>query len=280
MSERPRNQPAPTPVAAATLGIDAYKPPQIAQLVAEAGVAKARLAALPTFVLAVLAGAFIAFGAMDFTLVMTAHGLGFGPARLLGGMAFSLGLVLVVVAGAELFTGNTLLVMARVDGLITSRELLRNWAIVYLGNFAGAFMSAVFVYLSGTLMLADGAVGATADAIATAKVRLDWVEAFVRGILCNALVCLAVWLSFAARDVSGKILAIVFPISAFVALGFEHSVANMYFIGLGLLRAAEGVTLASFLFANLLPVTLGNIVGGAVLVGLVYWLCYRWPGRA
>jgi formate/nitrite transporter len=279
MSDKPDGF-APPPVAAAALGIDAYKPPQIAQLVEQAGVAKARLGALPTFALALLAGAFIAFGAMYFTLVMTAPSLGLGPARMLGGIAFSLGLVLVVVAGAELFTGNTLLVMARVDGLITSGELLRNWAIVYLGNFAGAFLSAVFVHLSGTLMLGDGAVGATADAIAAAKVRLDWLEAFVRGILCNALVCLAVWLSFAARDVSGKILAIVFPISAFVALGFEHSVANMYLIGLGLLRAAEGVTMASFLFANLLPVTLGNIVGGAVLVGLVYWLCYRWPARA
>ncbi len=262
-------------VAAAALGIDAYRPPQIAQLVEQAGVAKARLGALPTFVLAVLAGAFIAFGAMYFTLVVTAHGMGFGPARMLGGIAFSLGLVLVVVAGAELFTGNNLLVMARVDGLISTAELLRNWVIVYLGNFVGAFATAVFLHLSGTLAFADGAVGATADAIATAKVRIDWIEAFVRGILCNALVCLAVWLTFAAREVTGKILAIVFPISAFVALGFEHSVANMYLIGLGLLRGAEGVGIAGFLFANLLPVTLGNIVGGAGLVGLVYWLCYR-----
>lgn len=262
-------------VAAAALGIDAYRPPQIAQLVEQAGVAKARLGALPTLVLAVLAGAFIAFGAMYFTLVVTAHGMGFGPARMLGGIAFSLGLVLVVVAGAELFTGNNLLVMARVDGLITTAELLRNWVIVYLGNFVGAFATAVFLHLSGTLAFADGAVGATADAIATAKVRIDWIEAFVRGILCNALVCLAVWLTFAAREVTGKILAIVFPISAFVALGFEHSVANMYLIGLGLLRGAEGVGIGGFLFANLLPVTLGNIVGGAGLVGLVYWLCYR-----
>lgn len=262
-------------VAAAALGIDAYRPPQIAQLVEQAGVAKARLGALPTLVLAVLAGAFIAFGAMYFTLVVTAHGMGFGPARMLGGIAFSLGLVLVVVAGAELFTGNNLLVMARVDGLISTAELLRNWVIVYLGNFVGAFATAVFLHLSGTLAFADGAVGATADAIATAKVRIDWIEAFVRGILCNALVCLAVWLTFAAREVTGKILAIVFPISAFVALGFEHSVANMYLIGLGLLRGAEGVGIAGFLFANLLPVTLGNIVGGAGLVGLVYWLCYR-----
>jgi formate/nitrite transporter len=274
-----RPDPEPTSsrlsVAAEALGIDAYRPPQIAQLVEQAGVAKARLGTLPTFVLAVLAGAFIAFGAMYFTLVVTAHGMGFGPARMLGGIAFSLGLVLVVVAGAELFTGNNLLVMARVDGLISTGELLRNWVIVYAGNFVGAIGTAVFVHLSGTLAFADGAVGATADAIATAKMRIDWVEALVRGILCNALVCLAVWLTFAAREVTGKILAIVFPISAFVALGFEHSVANMYLIGLGLLRGAEGVTVSGFLFANLLPVTLGNIVGGAGLVGLVYWLCYR-----
>jgi len=274
-----RPDPEPTSsrlsVAAEALGIDAYRPPQIAQLVEQAGVAKARLGALPTFVLAVLAGAFIAFGAMYFTLVVTAHGTGFGPARMLGGIAFSLGLVLVVVAGAELFTGNNLLVMARVDGLISTAELLRNWVIVYAGNFVGAFATALLVHLSGTLAFADGAVGAMADAIATAKVRIDWLEAFVRGILCNVLVCLAVWLTFAAREVTGKILAIVFPISAFVALGFEHSVANMYLIGLGLLRGAEGVTVSGFLFANLLPVTLGNIVGGAGLVGLVYWLCYR-----
>lgn len=268
------------PVAAAALGIDAYRPAQIAVLVEQAGVAKARLAILPTFVLAVLAGAFIAFGAMYFTLVLTLHGLGFGPSRMLGGIAFSLGLVLVVVAGAELFTGNNLLVMARVDGLITTLELLRNWTIVYLGNLTGAVGTALLVHLSGTLGLAGGELGATADAIAVAKLRLDPVEALVRGILCNVLVCLAVWLTFAARDVTGKILAILFPISAFVALGFEHSVANMYFIALGLIRGAESVTLAGMVLDNLLPVTLGNMIGGGILVGLVYWLCYRHAAKA
>jgi formate/nitrite transporter len=251
---------------------DAYAPPQIAALVAEVGVRKARMTVIQTATLGLLAGAFIAFGAMFYTLVMTDSGLGFGPGRLLGGVAFSLGLVLVVVAGAELFTGNNLIVMAWAERKVSAGALLRNWGLVYVANFAGALGSVILVHFSGVLELGGGAVAETAAAIAAGKLRLGFMEAFFRGILCNTLVCLAVWLCFAAHSVSGKILAILFPITAFVALGFEHSVANMYLIPIGMLAGA-GLDLAGFL-GNLVPVTLGNIVGGSGIVALVYWLVY------
>lgn len=252
---------------------DAYPPAQVARLVEQIGVKKASLPALQTLALGVLAGAFIALGAMYFTLVMTGSGAGLGPSRLLGGLAFSLGLILVVVGGAELFTGNSLIVMAWAEGKVTSRQLARNWALVYVANLAGALGSALMMSWSGALALGDGAVAETAVRIAEAKVALGFGQAFWRGVLCNVLVCLAVWLCFAAHDVTGKILAIVFPISAFVALGFEHSVANMYLIPIGWLAGAKTVTLGG-LIGNLVPVTLGNIVGGGVFVAAVYWLIY------
>jgi len=258
-------------------GVDAYAPPQIAARVENAGVAKAALPTLQTLTPAVLAGAFIAFGAMFFTLVMTNSGLGFGVGRLVGGMAFSLGLVLAVIAGAELFTGNNLIVMAWADGKITLVAMLRNWLLVYMGNFVGAVATAMIVHWSGILGLDGGAVGETAVAIAQGKVALPFTEAFFRAVLCNTLVCLAIWLCFAAHTVAGKILAIILPISAFVALGFEHSVANMYFIPLAMLAAGDatgaGLTVGG-LVGNLVPVTLGNIIGGSVLVALVYWIIY------
>jgi formate/nitrite transporter len=253
---------------------DAYSPAEIADRVENAGVAKASMPFLQTFVLSLLAGAFIAFGGMLYTLVMTNSGLGFGPGRLLGGVAFSLGLILVVVAGAELFTGNNLIVMAWADGRVTTRLLFRNWGIVFAGNVIGSLGMAVMVVLSGTLDLGDGAVARTAMAIATSKIAIPPVQAFFRGILCNALVCMAVWLCFSAHSVSGKILAIIFPISAFVALGFEHSIANAYLIPVGYLAGASDITLGGMLH-NLLPVTAGNIVGGSVFVALVYWLIYH-----
>lgn len=269
--DRPNPPPARLPE---TLEIDAYAPAQIAERVERAGVAKARLPFLQTFTLGVLAGAFIAFGAMLFTLVTTDHGMGFGPARFSGGIAFSLGLIMVAIAGAELFTGNNLLVMAWVDGRIRLAELARNWAIVYLANLVGAVGMAVLVWLADGLALGQGRVLETAAAIARAKVELGPVQAFFRGVLCNLLVCMAVWLSFAAREVTGKILAIVFPISAFVALGFEHSIANMYLIPVAMVHGVPGVGLGGLL-ANLVPVTAGNVVGGGGLVALAYWLCYR-----
>ena len=253
--------------------IDAYTPAKIAELVEGIGVKKAALPTVPTLMLGLLAGAFIAFGAMFFTLVMTNQYMGLGSARLLGGIAFSLGLILVVVGGAELFTGNNLIVMAWADRKVTSLQLLRNWGLVYISNLSGAVGAAALVYWSGTLSFGDGAVAETALDIAIAKINIDPLQAFIRGILCNVLVCLAVWLCFAAHHVAGKILAIVFPISAFVALGFEHSVANMYFIPLGMLVSGGDISVMDFL-NNLVPVTLGNIVGGGVFVALVYWAIY------
>ena len=253
--------------------LDAYAPAKIAELVENIGVKKAALPAIPTLTLGLLAGAFIAFGVMFFTLVMTEHNMGLGPARLLGGVAFSLGLVLVVVGGAELFTGNNLIVMAWADRKVSTQQLLRNWAFVYIANLIGSVGAAALMFWSGALSLGDGAVAETALNIAITKINLDPLQAFVRGILCNALVCLAVWLCFASHDVASKILAIVFPISAFVALGFEHSVANMYFIPLGMLLSGGGIGVTDFL-ANLIPVTLGNIVGGGLFVAIVYWAVY------
>lgn len=255
---------------------DAYAPQEIAKRIEDVGVAKVSQPAGKMFVLAVLAGAFIAFGAVFYTLTMTGSPLGFGPARLLGGMVFSTGLILVVVAGAELFTGNNLIVMAWADRKVSLGALLRNWVIVYVGNLIGALGTAALVFLSGIYDMAGGAVGETAASIASTKLSLPADQAFFRGVLCNVLVCLAVWLCFAAHSVTDKILAIILPITAFVALGFEHSVANMYVIPVAMLHGSigwDGVGLA----INLACVTAGNIAGGGGLVALVYWLVY---GRA
>ena len=279
------SQPAPA---------DALPPAEIARRCERAGVAKANLSLPATLGLAVLAGAFIALGAVFMTTVTTgAAALPFGLGRLLGGLVFSLGLILVVLAGAELFTGNNLMVMACANGTVSLARLLRNWVVVYLGNFLGAAGLAGLVFLSRQYAAAGGAVGANALAIAAAKVSLGFVPAVALGVLCNALVCLAVWLCFGGRSAADRILAIVFPVTAFVAAGFEHSVANMYFIPMGLFikgfdpafAGATGVSLANltlrgFLVGNLLPVTIGNILGGAGLVGLAYWLIYLRPERA
>lgn len=203
---------------------DAYKPAKIALLVESVGVGKAHLPVMQMFVLAILAGAFIGFGAAAYTAVMTGADASFGPSRLLGGLVFSLGLILVIVGGAELFTGNALMIMAAVERKITLRRMLRSWGIVYMGNFVGAAGLAVVFGFSGLL---EGAMGATATAIPEIKASLLPMEAFIRGALCNMLVCLAIWLTFAARSAAGKILGILWPISAFVLLGLEHSVANM-----------------------------------------------------
>lgn len=251
---------------------DTYAGSALVEIAQASGVAKAHLGALQTLTLGILAGAFIAFGAMFYTAVITGSTLGLGPTRLLGGVAFSLGLILAIVGGAELFTGNNLLAIAWAERLVTTRQLLRNWALVYVGNLIGALATAEFVHLAGILDAA--ALATTAINIAEAKLALGAREAFARGLLCNTLVCLAVWLCFAARSVAGKILAIVPPISAFVALGFEHSIANMYLIPMGWLAGSAAVTWSGFLF-NMFWVTLGNIVGGSVLVALVYWVIYR-----
>jgi formate/nitrite transporter len=256
---------------------DPYTPAEMAARVEAGGVVKAALDLPRTLVLAVLAGAFIGLGAMVSTVAASGSALGYGPSRLLAGLAFSLGLVLVLVGGAELFTGNALIVMAWAEKRVTSEALLRNWAIVYAGNFLGAAATAVGVYLSGIHALGNGKVAETALAIASAKVSLDFGEAFFRGVFGNALVCLAVWLGFSARSNTDKILGTVFPITAFVAAGFEHSIANMYFVPMGMLLsdgASSEVTWSGFLVGNLLPVTLGNVAGGSVMVGLAYWFIY------
>lgn len=255
------------------LNRDNYAPFEIAQRVEAAGVTKAQMGLVPVAMLAILAGAFIALGAAFYTVTITNSGMGFGPTRIIGGIAFSTGLILVIIAGAELFTGNNLIVMAWAESKVTHSQLLRNWAIAYFGNFVGALGTAALIAMSGILNLDNGDVAKTAINIAEAKIALSFTEAFFRGILCNILVCLAVWLCFSARSVVSKIFAIVFPISAFVTLGFEHSIANMYFLPIAYFAGSEVVTLESFL-ANLLPVTLGNIIGGSVFVALVYWLIY------
>jgi formate/nitrite transporter len=248
---------------------DAYKPAEIAALIETAGVAKAALPLHRVATLALLAGAFIGFGAAFWCVAMAGADPGFGPARVLGGTVFALGLILVVVGGAELFTGNALMVMAAVDGRITPGALLRNWGIVYVGNLIGAVGLAVAVGLSGLL---DGPMGEVAARAAVAKAGLDPVEAFVRGALCNALVCLAVWLSFAARTATDKILAVLWPVAGFVALGLEHSVANMFLFPAGIWAGAD-VTMAGVV-GNLLWVSLGNVVGGAGGVALAYRFAY------
>lgn len=262
-------------------GLDTYAPKEIAERVATVGVAKARLPLASQLALGVLAGGFIGFGALYFTLVTSDAALSFAASRLLGGLTFSLGLILVVVAGAELFTGNNLLVMAWASRRISTAELLRNWIVIYVANLVGALGLVVLVYLSKQWEMNGGAVGAHAVKIAIAKVALPFWQAFFRGILCNVLVCLAVWLALGGRSVVDKIAAIIFPISAFVAAGFEHSVANMYLIPLGILLK-ERLAIASTedltwfgLGANLLPVTLGNLIGGAVMVAAVYFFIYQ-----
>ncbi|MCZ4279942.1 formate/nitrite transporter family protein [Kiloniella laminariae] len=267
---------------------DVYSPSEIALRVEDAGCRKAQLTFLPCLVLSILAGSFISLGGLFSLLVMTGNDLGFGPGRLLGGLAFSLGLILVVVAGAELFTGNNLIVMAWADRLITTRQLLRNWGIVFTGNLLGALGTAVLVYGSGIIGwsglspdgtspgLADGALATTIRTVALAKLQLGFIEAFVRGLLCNILVCLAVWMCFAARSLTDKVLAVLFPVTAFVALGFEHSIANLFIIPLGYLAGADTITFSAF-SGNLLPVIAGNIIGGSIFVALVYWLVYPRP---
>ena len=248
--------------------------------------------AATVFALAVLAGAFIALGAI-FATTVAADGsdLPYGLIRLLTGVAFSLGLILVVVAGAELFTGNNLIVMAWASRRVSTTRLLGNWGLVYAGNFIGAISTAGLMYLAGQYTFGEGAVGKTAVTISVAKLELGFLQAVLLGAFCNALVCLAVWLSYGARSVTDKIMAVVPPIAGFVAVGFEHSVANMYFIPIALFVKSDedwvkstpglpdlsALTWDAFVFENLIPVTIGNIVGGALMVGAVYWFIYLRP---
>lgn len=266
-------------------------PPEIAEKAVELGVLKTHNGTIKTAALALLAGAFIALGAVFSTLVTSGSSMDFGISKLVAGLAFSLGLILVVTAGAELFTGNNLMLMARASDLISSRQLLENWLLVYFGNMLGAFSVVLLILASGHHMMGEGLVGANILKIASAKCELGFMQALTLGILCNILVCLAIWLSYAATTLQGKILAIVFPITAFVAAGFEHSVANMYFIPAGILvkdfatadfflqiqqypADLNYLNWKNYLLGNLLPVSLGNIIGGSLFIGAAYWFIY------
>lgn len=288
------------------ISFDALLPPAMAVKAEDIGVKKANLKSLNMFLLAVLAGAFIGIGAIFATTVAAggmsvkdaagaaafSTGLPYGVVRLLTGLVFSTGLILVVIGGAELFTGNTLITMAFASKKVTLSQLMRNWVIVYVGNFVGSIATAYIVFLGKQYSFGSGAIGLTALNIAEGKTALTFLQAVALGIMCNALVCMAVWMSFGARSTSDKIMAIIPPIACFVAAGFEHSIANMYFIPLGLFVKNWGdasffqmigktaadfshLTWGNFFVANLLPVTIGNIIGGGLMVGLIYWLIYQ-----
>ncbi len=274
---------------------DDFLPSDIAKRVESAGIKKAKLSFLSLFLLAIMAGAFIAIAGEFYTLVIFDSTISLGFTKLIGGLCFSIGLILVVIAGAELFTGNTMIVMAFASRVVTWKQVLKNWAISYVGNFIGALTVVTLMFLTNQWKAKGFLLGAKAVQIAALKVNLGFVEALASGILCNALVCLAVWMSFSARTVTGKIAAIIFPITAFVASGFEHSVANMFFIPMGIvLKNNPGVLEAlskmdpglnisrvniSGLFGNLLPVTLGNIIGGSIMIGLIYWIIMILPEK-
>lgn len=285
---------------------EALLPPAMAAKAEALGVKKANLPAIQTLALAMLAGAFVAVAALFATIVSVGEfslkdatgqvvltgALPYGITRLLMGLVFSLGLILVVVGGAELFTGNTLITIAFASRKVSLLELLRNWGLVYVGNFIGSLLTALIVFLSNQHLAGAGSVGLAALKIGEAKTALAFLPAVASGMMCNALVCIAVWLCYSARTTTDKILAILLPIAAFVAAGFEHSVANMYFIPSALLIKTFGspaffeslhktaadfphLTWGNFFITNLVPVTLGNIIGGAVMVGLVYWFIYN-----
>jgi formate transporter len=278
--------------AAKEVSFDALVPAEMALKAAETGVKKTGMDTLRMFLLAILAGAFIAMGAIFATTVSAGTStLPFGVVRLLAGLTFSLGLILVVVSGSELFTGNSLIIIAFANRHISLWALLRNWGIVYLGNFAGAILTAYLLFISRQYTFGAGSIGLAALNTGEAKTSLGFAQAIVLGIFCNALVCMAVWMCYSARSTIDKILAIIPPISAFVAAGFEHSIANMYFIPIALFIKQMGtpaffeaikktpadfphLNWGNFFLANLLPVTIGNVIGGAVMVGLVYWFIY------
>ena len=273
------------------ISVDALIPQEMAEKAEAIGVRKAGLSFWPLFSLSVLAGAFIGLGAMFATTTAAgSSALPYGVARLLIGLTFCIGLILVVVGGAELFTGNNLIVMAWASRKVSTGGLLRNWVIVYLGNFVGSLGTAALVFFSKQYTSGSGSVGEAALKIAASKMHYGFIQAVALGILCNGLVCLAIWLTYSARSAADKILAIIFPITAFVAASFEHSVANMYFVPYALFIKAfdpafvtgladkapelSSLTWGTFFLKNLLPVTIGNIIGGSGLVALMYWFIY------
>jgi len=275
-----------------TFTLDTIMPSDMAARAEESGIRRAAMDPLTVLVLGIMAGAFISFGAIFATTVSAGtSGWPYGAGRLLSGVVFSVGLILVVVGGAELFTGNNLIVMAWASGKVKTRNLLLNWLVVFVGNCIGAVATAALMFYTTQYTFGGGAVGLAALATANGKAALDPVPAFTLGIMCNTLVCLAVWMCYSARTTVDRVVTIVPPVTAFVVAGFEHSIANVYFIPMGLfIKAGAGdafwksigktaadfpaLTWTNFIFGNLIPVTAGNIIGGSVLVGAVYWFVY------
>jgi formate transporter len=289
MDDRPSGSAArqPSPVT-----FDAIMPPAMAIRAEESGIKRVSMDPLTLLVLSVLGGAFIAFGAIFATTVSAGSSeLSYGVARLLAGLVFSVGFILIVIGGAELFTGNNLIVMAWASGKVKASDLLLTWAIVFVGNFIGAFMTALLMFYTTQYSFGAGSVGLAALSTAHAKTTLAFVPAVTLGIMCNALVCLAAWMCYSARTTVDRVVTIVPPIAAFVAAGFEHCIANIYFIPIGLFIKAgapdsfwgaigktaadfPSLTWTNFFIANLLPVTIGNVIGGSVMVAAVYWFVY------
>jgi formate transporter len=276
-------EPPPSPQVP-IFNLQAYSPAEIKEAVEKVGVKKATLPFLSSFMLAIVAGGGVGFGALYYTIVASDPTFSFATVRVVGGLVFTLGLALVLVGGAELFTGNNLIVMAWASGKVSTRTMLRNWAIVWLGNLVGALGLVILVFFSHHLDMNDGRIGLSVLNTAAGKIRPDMVTLFFKGILCNVLVCAAVWLAYAGRSVTDKMVAVILPVSAFIAAGFEHCVANMYFLPLAWLLVQTGHAPANFdaslvtmagIIHNLVPVTLGNIVGGAGFVGAAYWAIYR-----
>jgi formate/nitrite transporter len=264
--------------------VDALAPGQIEEKAETIGTGKARMPRLRQFILGMMAGVFIGFGAVFMTFVKADGTFSFATSQLLGGLAFSFGLFMVLCAGAELFTGNSLMICGRLSGRYSVGELLSSWGVVYVGNLVGSLLLVLLVTLSGIATMGDGAVGAAMVKVAAGKVSMPWWNIFFRGVLCNMLVCLAVWMSFGGHSTVDKLVCAALPVAAFVACGFEHCVANMYFIPVGIVAASmgfapEGAAIASlnvggFLY-NLSAATLGNLLGGVVLIGCGYWLAFK-----
>jgi formate transporter len=277
---------------------DAIMPATMALRAEESGVKRASTDPTTLLVLSVLAGAFISFGAIFATTVSAgAVGMPYGVVRLLIGLVFSTGLIMVIIGGAELFTGSNIIVIARASGKVKTRALLLNWIISFAGNSLGAIATAALMFYTTQYTFGSGAVGLTALSTANAKTSLAFIPALTLGIMCNALVCLAVWMCFSARSSIDRVVTIIPPIAAFAAAGFEHCIANIYFIPMGLFIKAGApesfwrsigktaadfpeLTWDNFLIGNLLPVTIGNIIGGSIMVAAVYWFVYLRKGTA
>lgn len=265
------------------------KPDQLAPADIEAkaealGVSKTKMSFKQSFMLSIMAGAFISMGAMFFLLIVSDSALPFAAQRLIGGCLFSLGLLLVVVCGAELFTGNTMIVMSAASKKISWSAVLKNWVVVFLGNLVGSLIMVGLVFLSNYQGMNGGAVGTTIVSVAAGKMSPDWLTLFAKGIMCNFLVCLAVWIAYGSKTVADKMLGILLPIAAFVACGFEHCVANMFFLPFGILLASAGIAPAGIdpstvswagALWNWSASVPGNIIGGALFVGMAYWIAYH-----